>query len=75
MPRVYLTKEDRECQRFSDFVRGELKRQDKRHKDLADCLNISQVATTNKINGKTKWSLSDMIQTLDFLHSSYVIGG
>jgi len=75
MPRVYLTNEERECRRFSDFVRGELKRQGKRHKDLADCLNISQVAATKKINGKSIWSLSDIVQTLEFLHSSYVIGG
>ena len=52
MPRVYLTNEERECRRFSDFVRGELKRQGKRHRDLADYLNTSQVNVTYKINGK-----------------------
>ena len=75
MPRVYLTNEERECRRFSDFVRGELKRQGKRHRDLADYLNTSQVNVTYKINGKVAWSLSDIIQTLEFLNSSYVIGG
>lgn len=75
MPRVYLTNEERECRRFSDFVRGELKRQGKRHKDLADCLNVSQVNVTYKINGKVAWTLSDVIQTLAFLNTSYEIGG
>ena len=75
MPRVYLTTEERECRRFSDFVRGELKRQGKRHRDLADYLNTSQVNVTYKINGKVAWSLSDIIQTLEFLNSSYEIGG
>ena len=75
MPRVYLTNEERECRRFSDFVRGELKRQGKRHRDLADYLNTSQVNVTYKINGKVAWSLSDIILALEFLKSSYVIGG
>lgn len=75
MPRVYITKEDRECRRFSDFVRGELKRQNKRYKDLAECLNLSTVAVNQRINCKTRWSLPDIIQTLDFLHSTYEIGG
>ena len=75
MPRVYLTTEERECRRFSDFVRGELKRQGKRHRDLADYLNTSQVNVTYKINGKVAWSLSDIILALEFLKSSYVIGG
>ena len=74
MPRVYITKEDRVCRQFSDFVRGELKRQNKRHKDLADCLNISTVAVTQRINGKTMWTLPDIVQTLDFLHSTYELG-
>jgi hypothetical protein len=74
MPRTYLTNEERELNRFSDVVRGELRRQNKRHKDLADELSISQVATTNKINGKTEWSLSEVIQTVRFLGIEYVFG-
>lgn len=75
MPRVYLTNEERECRRFSDFVRGELKRQGKQQQDLADCLNVTRECVTLKINGKRKWTLSDMILALEFLKSSYVIGG
>ena len=74
MPRVFITTEQRELNRFSDVVRGELRRQNKRHKDLADELNISQVATTNKINGKSEWSLSEVIQTVRFLGIEYVLG-
>lgn len=75
MPKVYLTAEERECNRFSDFIRGELKRQDKRHKDLADELNLSTVAITQRINGKTRWTLPEIIQAVNFLNTEYTIGG
>lgn len=74
MPRSYITSEQRELNRFSDVVRGELRRQNKRHRDLADELSISQVAATNKINGKSEWSLSEVIQTVRFLGIEYVFG-
>jgi len=74
MPKCFITAEQRELNRFSDVVRGELHRQNKRHKDLADELSISQVAATNKINGKTEWSLSEVIQTVRFLGIEYVFG-
>ena len=75
MPKLRPTPEQRECNRFSDFVRGELKRQGKQQQDLADCLRLTRTAVTKKINGKAAWSLSDIVQTLEFLNSSYVIGG
>lgn len=75
MPRVYLTTEERECRRFSDFVRGELKRQQKRHSDLADVLNLNQPTVTKKINGKVTWTLPEIIQTIYFLNVEYTIGG
>ena len=74
MPKIYLSIEDRECQRFCDFVRGELKRQGKLHRDLADELNLSAVSVTLKINGKVKWSLSEVIQTINYLGATYTIG-
>lgn len=75
MPKVYLTTEERECNRFSDFVRGELRRQGKFHKDLANELNLSTVAVTQRINGKTRWTLPEIIQTLCFLKSEYTFNG
>lgn len=75
MPRVYITTEKRECDRFSDFVRGTLKRKGLRHKDLADELGITQVAVTKRINGATRWTLPEMIQTIMFLDTEWTIGG
>lgn len=75
MPKVYISAEERECHRFSDFIRGELKRQNKRHSDLAYELNLSTVAVTQRINGKTRWTLPEIIQTINYLNTEYTIGG
>ena len=74
MPKVYLTAEERECRRFSDFVRGELKRQGKKHSDLADELNLTQPTVTMKINGRIVWTLPEIIQTVGYLNTVYIIG-
>lgn len=75
MPKVYLTTEERECHKFSDYVRGELKRQGKRHLDLARELHLNQSTVTQKINGKIVWTLPEIVQTLTFLDAEYTIGG
>lgn len=74
MPKVYLSIEERECNRFSDFIRGELKRQKKRNSDLAYELNLSPGSITQKLNGSVKWSLPEIIQALNYLDSEYVFG-
>lgn len=74
MPRIYLTSEEREENRFCDFVRGTLKRNGLRHKDLADALNLPTVSITQRINGKSRWTLPEMIQTLHFLGCTYTLG-
>ena len=74
MPKVFLSSEEREINHFTDFVRGELRRQSKTHKDLARELGLSRVSTTNKINGRTAWTLSEVITTLYFLDAEYALG-
>lgn len=74
MPKVYLSIEERECNRFSDFVRGELRRKGLTHNDLAKELCLSQVAVTARINGRTAWSLKDIITTLNYLGASFTFG-
>jgi len=75
MPKVYLTTEERECNRFSDYVRRELRNQKKTHSDLASELHLTQSTVTQKINGKIVWTLPEMITTLMFLGEEYTIGG
>ena len=75
MPKVFITSEEREMNHFTDFVRGELRRQNRTHKDLARELGLSRVSTTNKINGKTAWTLYEAITTLHYLDAEYAFGG
>jgi len=74
MPKVFITNESKEISHFTDFIRGELKRQGKTHSDLAAELGISRVNLTNKINGRTAWSLTEIVTTLHFLNVSFTFG-
>lgn len=74
MPKVYLSKEERETNRFNDFIRGELRRQGYRFEDLANELNLPTPSVTNRINRKSRWSLEEIIATLAFLGKSYEFG-
>lgn len=74
MPRVYITKEERENHKFNDFIRGELHRQGLRFEDLAYELNLPTPSVTNRINNKSRWTLPEIIATLSFLGKSYKFG-
>jgi hypothetical protein len=74
MPKVYLSKEEKENCRFCDFVRGELHRQDKLFSDLAYELNLPTPSVTNRINGKARWTLPEIVATLSYLGKSYEFG-
>lgn len=74
MPKVFITSEQREINRFNDYVRGELRRRNLRHADLADELNLPQVSVTNRLNGKTEWTLADIVSTLSYLGTAYSFG-
>lgn len=74
MPKTFITTEQRESNRFNDFVRGELRRQNLRHSDLATELSLPTVSVTNRINGVSRWTLPEIISTLSFLGCSYRFG-
>jgi hypothetical protein len=74
MPRVYLTTEEREVNRISDFIRGELRRQNRRYSDVAKELNLSTASISQKINGKVPWSLAEVVQIFHYLKASWTIG-
>lgn len=74
MPKVFITKEQREINRFNDYVRGELRRRNLRHADLAKELDLPQVSITMRLCGKTDWSLADIVSTLAFLGTTYEFG-
>ena len=74
MPKVFITSEQREINRFNDYVRGELRRRNLRHADLADELNLPQVSITNRLNGHARWTLPEVIKTLSFFNTGYQFG-
>lgn len=74
MPKVYLSKEEKVNNNFCDFVRGELHRQNKLFSELAYELNLPTVSVTNRINGKTRWTLQEVVTTLAFLGKAYQFG-
>jgi hypothetical protein len=74
MPKVFITKEQREYDRFSDFVRRQLRLQKKKKIDLAAELNLPVCCVTQRINGNTRWTLGEVIATLYFLDCEYTLG-
>ena len=74
MPKLRLTTEERECNRFSDFIRGELKRQNKKQSDLADVLNLPAETVARRLNGKTRWTLPEIVTAVDFLNTTFTFG-
>ena len=74
MPKCFITSEQREESRFSDFIRGELKRRNLRHADLAAELNLPTVSVTQRINGKSRWTLPEIVAALSYLNTSFTFG-
>lgn len=74
MPKIYLSKTERESQHFCDFVRRQLRVQKKKRSDLADELGLPLSSVTQRINGNARWTLTEIITTLYFLNTSYEFG-
>ena len=75
MPRLRLTKEEKEIRAFSNWVRGELVYRGLRQQDLADALEISKAAVCQKLKTKMSWSLSDIAKVCEFFGEEYTVGG
>ena len=67
MPAVTLDPVQRDIRRFADWVRGELRRQEKRQEELAREMGITQGALSLKLAGKCKWTLEDYYRAVRFL--------
>ena len=76
MPRVreFEAAEDREANRFRDWVRGECRRKHITQARLSDELLISEVAMSRKMSGETNMRLSDVITICSIL-GPYTFGG
>ena len=75
MPRVNTeTAEEREANRFRDWVRGECRRRHISQRELSDELLISEVAMSRKMSGDIGMSMKDVIQICSVL-GAYTFGG
>ncbi len=73
MPKLKGAPEEREQNRFCDWVRGEAKRQGYRNSDIADELLISDQALCNKLNGRSKLTITDISRICGML-GQYTFG-
>ena len=67
MPAVCLDPVQRDINRFSDWVRGELRRQDKTQEELAREIGITQGVLSLKLAGKCTWTLEDYYRAIRYL--------
>ena len=66
MPRTKVDTIRYTINHFNDFIRGELRRQKKRHKDLAEYLGISTATLSQKLNNEVEWSLKQFLKVCEF---------
>lgn len=68
MPKTNVDRVKADYRRFTDFVRGELKRQKLRQRDLAMYLKVDDSTLSKKLNGGLGWSLMDALTTMEYLN-------
>ncbi len=66
MPRTKVDTIRYTINHFNDFIRGELRRQKKRQKDLAEYLGISTATLSQKLNSEVEWSFKQFLKVCEF---------
>ena len=66
MPKVYLSEEERLCEKLSRWIYGELKVQKLSQKQLADEMNISQQMLSYKLKNRS-FTFEDFIKAVKTL--------
>ena len=74
MPKVKLNNRDREIRLFSDYVRGQLRREKKKQEELADFLGIPRPSLSCRLSGKSEWKLSEMADVCQFFEKPWTVG-
>lgn len=66
MPRTKVDTIRYTINHFNDYIRGELRRQKKRQKDLAEYLGISTATLSQKLNNEVEWSFKQFLKVCEF---------
>ena len=68
MPRVHITKVDRQRDRIAAYVRSELQVRGLKQEDLANYMGISQQALSNKLRRKS-FHFEDYVQIVNYFNA------
>ena len=61
---------DRKMNKFRDFIRGEMKRQKLSQEEVSYRLGIERVCLTNRLAGKTDFSMREVVMLSEILEFS-----
>lgn len=67
--KIYITRTSRSLNKISDYIRGELKRQDLTQEQLANRLGIKQQTLSKWINNPKTLKLENFIDIMQELHT------
>ena len=74
MPKLRATPEQREITRFNGWVNANLSARKLKKKDLAELLDISRGAITQRFNKETRWTLPEIFKICEYFGESYTVG-
>lgn len=61
----------KQYRQLNDFIRGELKDQNISQKDLAYMLNLPQSGVSDRLTGKTDWTLWEILNVFAILNINF----
>lgn len=67
--KIYITRTSRSLNKISDYIRGELKRQDLTQEQLANRLGVKQQTLSKWINNPKTLKLENFINIMQELHT------
>lgn len=67
--KIYITRTSRSLYKISDYIRGELKRQDLTQEQLANRLGVKQQTLSKWINNPKTLKLENFIDIMQELHT------
>ena len=70
MPRTNVDQVERQMRRFTDWLRGEMKRKKVTQRKLAEYLDITQQALSLKMRGLSGWQLRDVLNICEYFEVS-----
>lgn len=67
--KIYITRTSRSLNKISDYIRGELKRQDLTQEQLANRIGVKQQTLSKWINNPKTLKLENFIDIMQELHT------